>query len=391
MSTTAHTPLISVIIPVYNTAKYLRLCLDSICKQTYKNLEIICVDDGSTDNSGEILKEYANRDSRFIVLSQENAGQSVARNKALDIARGEWITGVDSDDWIDADTYEYCMNALRKSDAKLAMYGGEAYNATRKVVLYREVYPKGEIKPSPQFIAKTANWFPNKIWHRSLIQDEHHRFPEGMWWEDVVFFNRIAPYLDKILCLTAIKYHYMRYDGGTSTMDIAHNYHPKYMDKIKAVEIILDYFSSHPLPEHMKMTGALILQKMFQHVTDQVKIETQQNAWEMMRLLVEKHNLLDDIRALPNLALQYNIPPCAVNALNKLFMQRTRYIPPQRDINLLTNYSRLVRKYRICQLKAFFSCGQRKAKYIAKGVKLKKLIREARQLRRKTWDNLLNS
>ena len=95
--------MISIIVPVYNTAPYLPQCLDSLVNQTYRDIEIICVNDGSTDNSPDILKAYAERDSRILVIHQENLGLSGARNKGLESARGEWVMFVDSDDWIGTD------------------------------------------------------------------------------------------------------------------------------------------------------------------------------------------------------------------------------------------------------------------------------------------------
>lgn len=103
-------PLISVIVPVYNTEKYLRKCLDSICGQTYRSLEILCVNDGSTDGSAAILEEYAAKDNRIKVIIQANGGLSAARNTGLEHATGEWIMGVDSDDYIDCDTIEKVLN-----------------------------------------------------------------------------------------------------------------------------------------------------------------------------------------------------------------------------------------------------------------------------------------
>ena len=102
------TPLISVIIPVYNVEKYLRRCLDSVIAQTYQNLEIICVDDGSIDDSGKICDQYAVRDARIKVIHQENQGLSAARNRGLDAAEGEYIAFVDSDDYILEDMYKRC-------------------------------------------------------------------------------------------------------------------------------------------------------------------------------------------------------------------------------------------------------------------------------------------
>ena len=99
-------PKISVIIPIYNTAAYLPRCLDSILQNTYRSLEIICVNDGSTDDSAVILERYAAADSRIIAVNQENAGVSAARNTGLDMATGDFIAFVDSDDWVHPQYFE---------------------------------------------------------------------------------------------------------------------------------------------------------------------------------------------------------------------------------------------------------------------------------------------
>ena len=92
---------ISIIVPVYNVEKYLRRCLDSILAQTFTDFECICIDDGSSDGSGKILDEYAEKDFRFVVIHKDNGGVSSARNAGLDVARGEWLAFVDSDDWVE--------------------------------------------------------------------------------------------------------------------------------------------------------------------------------------------------------------------------------------------------------------------------------------------------
>ena len=104
------TPLISVIVPVYKVEPYLRECLDSIVNQSYRNLEIILIDDGSPDRSGEICDEYAANDKRIVVIHQENKGVSEARNAALDIARGDYFQFVDSDDRIEKNTCETALH-----------------------------------------------------------------------------------------------------------------------------------------------------------------------------------------------------------------------------------------------------------------------------------------
>ena len=117
--------LISVIIPVYNAQKYLKTCLDSLINQLYKKLEIICVDDGSTDNSLEILRYYEKKDSRIKVFTQKNSGPSAARNNALDHATGDYISFVDADDFLEANAYKVLSEvAIEKENWDLIIFGG---------------------------------------------------------------------------------------------------------------------------------------------------------------------------------------------------------------------------------------------------------------------------
>ena len=120
-------PLISVIVPVYNTEKYLHRCVDSIINQTYQNLEIILVDDGSTDSSGCICDEYAKKDERIKVIHKENAGQGVARNIALEYASGEYVGFVDSDDWIDPRMYQTLYTYAVKDQSDIVVCGRYLY------------------------------------------------------------------------------------------------------------------------------------------------------------------------------------------------------------------------------------------------------------------------
>lgn len=109
--------MISVIIPVYNVEPYLRKCLDSVVNQTYKELEIFIIDDGSTDGSGAICDEYVKADKRIRVFHTENRGLSCARNLGLDEVKGEWIGFVDSDDWIEPDMYEVLLTRAKETGA----------------------------------------------------------------------------------------------------------------------------------------------------------------------------------------------------------------------------------------------------------------------------------
>lgn len=133
--------MLSIIVPVYKVEKYLRQCLDSIVNQTYENLEIILIDDGSPDNCGKICDEYAQRDNRIKVIHKENGGLSSARNIGTQIAKGEYITYVDSDDWLDKNMYSELISALEKYN--LDMVRCEAYTSdgiNKEIILPKEEY-----------------------------------------------------------------------------------------------------------------------------------------------------------------------------------------------------------------------------------------------------------
>lgn len=128
---------ISVIVPVYNGEKYLDRCISSIVNQTYKHLEIIIVDDGSIDNSGDICEKWKEKDERIVVIHTSNGGVSRARNIALDLARGEYIAFVDADDWIDVDMYDSMIMAMQKTNADICA-GGHVLSISDKTVMVYE-------------------------------------------------------------------------------------------------------------------------------------------------------------------------------------------------------------------------------------------------------------
>lgn len=115
-------PKVSVIIPVYNVEKYLRECLDSVINQTLSDIEIICINDGSTDNSLGILKEYAEKDSRIKIITQENQGQGVARNNAIEAAQGEYLVFVDPDDFLDSEALEVINKSFSDSAVDIIQF-----------------------------------------------------------------------------------------------------------------------------------------------------------------------------------------------------------------------------------------------------------------------------
>lgn len=136
-------PMVSIIVPVYNAGKYLEKCLDSLLGQTYQNLEILCVNDGSRDNSLDILQEYSRRDSRIHLINKENAGVSQARNDALKRASGDYVMFVDADDWVDAETCEKVVASAVSEQADIIMwsYCSETNSRSSR----KEIFPEKRI------------------------------------------------------------------------------------------------------------------------------------------------------------------------------------------------------------------------------------------------------
>lgn len=148
-------PLISIIVPIYNVENYLRNCVDSIINQTYQNLEIILIDDGSTDNSGHICDEYVQKDNRIVVIHQKNSGVSVARNVGIHKASGEWICFIDSDDWIEKEFIEILLENANQYHSDVAFCGYHKIYEEKK----EKINSDGEIKKysSNEFLVKVLN------------------------------------------------------------------------------------------------------------------------------------------------------------------------------------------------------------------------------------------
>ena len=181
--------MISVIIPVYNVEPYLRKCLDSVVGQTYQDLEILIVDDGSTDGSGKICDEYK-KDARVRVFHTENRGLSAARNQGLDEAKGDWIGFVDSDDWIEPDMYELLIERAMETGADVVECGCYTDFASARIerpAIKRTVSGEEAVEALIKDEIRTQVW--NKIWKYQLFTEI--RFPEGCSFEDVATTYRL--------------------------------------------------------------------------------------------------------------------------------------------------------------------------------------------------------
>lgn len=206
-------PLISVIVPCYNVEKYLPKCVESILSQTYKNLEIILVDDGSPDNCGKICDDYAARDSRIKVIHKENGGLSDARNVALDIMKGEYVTFIDSDDYVANDYVEFLYKLIAKNDVRMSVTCHQTFEeGTEPEVcngsVVEDVSDMGNVLTGMfyQRMFDTTAWA--KMYHRSLFADGIC-YPKGWLYEDLSTTYRLMMKCDYIAFSSYRSYFYL--------------------------------------------------------------------------------------------------------------------------------------------------------------------------------------
>lgn len=205
--------LISIIVPVYNVEKYLPRCVDSLLGQTYTNLEIFLVDDGSPDQCGKICDDYAKKDQRIIVIHKKNGGLSDARNVAINVAKGEYITFVDSDDYVASDYVKTLYRLVEKHRCKVGVaqlqtfYEGYEVEANQPPYYEMVFEPiRGIEKMFYQELFDTAAWC--KIYHRSLFETGI-RYPFGLLYEDLPTTYLLFLQADKIAFCNQIIYNYL--------------------------------------------------------------------------------------------------------------------------------------------------------------------------------------
>ena len=210
--------LLSIIIPVYNVEKYLAECLDSVCSQTLKDLEIICIDDGSTDNSAAILADYARRDPRIRVIKQANAGVGAARNRGMDEARGKYVAFVDADDYLDLRMAEDTVALCEKNDLDFCLFDFICfdYKTREEMVNSWSIVNHPEIPQERVFAPwELTSWgFSCAIWsgvfRRSFLVAQKIRFSELKLGEDFCVFFSLLSQADRVYVNPKIFYHYRR-------------------------------------------------------------------------------------------------------------------------------------------------------------------------------------
>lgn len=211
-------PKISIIIAVYNVEKYLKQCLYSLENQTLQDIEIICVNDGSTDNSLAILKNYASRDNRFKIINQKNHGPGTARNNALNIATGDYIMIVDPDDWLELSACELAYNKITKNSNDIVFFGYQRYfeetgeikvDRTKLKAFEYIIYNQENINLSElqnDYLKTAFTW--TQIYSRKFILDNNVRYSETYLCEDTVFIVKAIINANSVSILDIPIYNY---------------------------------------------------------------------------------------------------------------------------------------------------------------------------------------
>jgi len=215
---------ISVLVPVYNVEPYLAQCLESICSQTLRELEIVCVDDASTDGSLSILREFAERDPRVkVVQAPENGGLSRSRNLAMSHAVGEYLFLVDSDDWLETDLLEEMYRRAKALDADRLACGFRYYYESapdrEDRFLPEDMAPpeKGWLPCTPETIGKIHHGAGGMMIRRSIVEKHGIRFPEGVACEDLYFHYAVFPWCRRVCVVSRAAYVYRKRAGSITS------------------------------------------------------------------------------------------------------------------------------------------------------------------------------
>lgn len=247
--------LISVIIPCYNLAGYVEKCMDSILGQTYRNLEIIAIDDGSTDETPEILAGYAEKDQRVVLIHQENAGAGRAMNRGIESARGEFLAFVDNDDWVEQDMYEKLHTALITNNADMSVCNFNLAYDDHIDFCYSHMCDETVDIADNVFnyycchcaCPKPNNYVWTRLYRANVIKESDVRFEEFRLGADTLFNFKLFPYIKRVTFIKEGLYYYVQRNGSSVyTAAKKGNIAKVYADGFEA---LADYYASKGLEE----------------------------------------------------------------------------------------------------------------------------------------------
>lgn len=232
-------PIISVIVPIYNVEEYLERCLESLVNQTFKEIEILCINDGSSDNSQIIIDNYVDRyPDRVKSFTKLNGGLADARNYGLSHAKGDFVAFIDSDDWIELTMIEEMYNLAISKNADVVVCDAQyVYDTNKKQFVSGGEFEEGNIVNNPDII-KISNSAWNKIYRRSLFDDV--QFPKNLWYEDLGCIPIILAKAKNIVKIDKVFYNYFQRTGS-----IMHTESEKIFDIYKAIDLVHVYIDNH--------------------------------------------------------------------------------------------------------------------------------------------------
>ena len=239
-------PKATVVVPVYNVERYLSKCVDSILAQTEPDFELLLVDDGSTDGSGALCDQLAQKDARIQVIHQENQGLGGARNTGIQAARGEWLLLVDSDDWIEPETLEKTLEAGLREEADLVMFGFRWVDEAGKTLrVFLEDTPRDHgvtLREHPELLLTSPSaWC--RLYRKELLQRTGLRFPPRVWYEDVYVTPKLLAAARQVVFLDYVGYDYLKREGSITKNQNA----DRNREILDAFQNLLGYFRDQGL------------------------------------------------------------------------------------------------------------------------------------------------
>ena len=239
---------ISVIIPVYNVEKYLKKCVDSVLAQDFSDYEILLIDDGSTDSSGKICDEYAEKNPIIKVIHQENKGLGGARNTGISSAQGEYLLFVDSDDAIKNNALLMLSKTAHETEADVVFFGADFIDENGVIISVLKPTEKDLVVVNfeERFLAYFRNTYTwNKFYRRSLFTENHIFFPERIWYEDLCTVSKIALFAKKTVCICDSVYEYLQ--RTDSIMHVKNT--DRNIDMISSVQSVLEFYRKNNIFE----------------------------------------------------------------------------------------------------------------------------------------------
>ncbi len=292
---------ISVIVPVYNMEQYLRQTIDSIINQSHKNLEIICVNDGSTDSSEDIIKEYASRDDRVLLVNKANGGLSSARNAGLEVTTSDYVAFVDADDWVEPQTYETMLTALLQNDVDMVSCRFkreyEDFSHRKESDEFydnKSAWPEGKHEVTNSLISYFSVFAWTKLYKTSIIKENKIEFPEGLIFEDWVFYWKYIVLADSVYSLDKSFYHYRQransimasiYESDGAGINI--------IDYLKTAEVVYEYLNKKGLFDKYIKSFAAYYTMIYDNAHYFIKDEYKNTVENIARDFIAKTNLLN--------------------------------------------------------------------------------------------------